>query len=174
MVFKITVRDIIPKLRICSVSDQLEFREYTNFVVIRGLCHVTLIAFTKSGHTNVTGVRSFRQASYFLRLLSQVIGQPELSRDCPVTFVSSTATGRLRREVKLAGLVDRHYSRRVGQPGDLCLNLQYGHFPSLLIRRPSKKGCVQLFCSGKFNIVGCADLGEIHALWSRLSALTRG
>lgn len=177
VVFKLKVKNISSRLRESKIAPELSFKSYTNFDVIRGLCHITLVAFTKSGHTNVTGVRNFEQASHVLNLISQVLQEPELVYE-DIKFVSSTATGRLSDRVELAKIAlgsqrsigGSRIDRRTRKTPIICL--QYGFFPSLIIRHWDKKGCVQLFCSGKFNIVGCSNVEDIVALWSCLNVLT--
>ena len=172
------VKNISSRLRESKIAPELSFKSYTNFDVIRGLCHITLVAFTKSGHTNVTGVRNFEQASHVLNLISQVLREPELVYE-DIKFVSSTTTGRLSGKVELAkvalasqlgGIGGSRIGKRTRKTPIICL--QYGFFPSLIIRHWDKKGCVQLFCSGKFNIVGCSNVEDIAALWSCLNVVT--
>lgn len=119
----------------------------------------------------MTGVRNFEQARHILTLISHVLEQPELTSS-EFIFVSSTASGRVGHEVELAELALG--SNRSGlKRSPVSIRLQYGHFPSLIIRHSNKKGCIQLFCSGKFNIVGCSKLEEIDSLWSCLAAIMR-
>lgn len=172
VVFKINVRDIVFKLRQSKVGALLDFTEYTNFSVIRGLCHLTLIAFTKSGHINITGVRRFDQLRDILILLSNILERDRCLDPNKAEIVSSTATGTVGCEVNLANLVYRYQTENESE-NPLSLYLQYGHFPSLLIRDPKARGCVQLFCSGKFNIVGCKDENSIEKLWRAVTALTK-
>ena len=177
VVFKLRVKNISSRLRESKIAPELNFKSYTNFDVIRGLCHITLVAFTKSGHTNVTGVRNFEQASHVLNLIAQVLQEPELVYE-DIKFVSSTATGRLSDKVELAkvalgsqrGIGGSRINRRTRRTPIICL--QYGSFPSLIIRHRDKKGCVQLFCSGKFNIVGCSNVEDMVALWRCLNVVT--
>ena len=174
VVFKIVIHDLVSRLQQSRVCRHLTFTEYTNFFVIRGLCHLTLIAFTRSGHVNITGVRRFDQLTDILTLLSEVLDSPPDHRLAPdlAEIVSSTASGAVGREVNLAELVCRYQDRAEVERNELLLCLQRGHFPSLLIRRADRGGCVQLFCSGKFNIVGCKNRSDINRLWMSVNALT--
>lgn len=184
VVLKLKIDNVVNRLKWSRVAHHLEFAEYTNFCVIRGLCHVTLIAFTKSGHVNITGVRGFRRARDVFILLSHVLEETSLiqeekgEKSRPITVVSSTATGNIHSKVKLARLIYDYQQqtqdiRKCWYQRELSFTLQYGHFPSLLIRRPNRKGCVQLFGSGKFNIVGCDQLRDIKELWRIVSAIIR-
>ena len=160
------------RLKESRVGQQLLFTDYANFCVIRGLCHLTLIAFAKSGHVNITGVRGFKQLSDILTLLSDVLAISRVKlRSTGVKAVSSTATGAVGHEVNLARLIYKYQAET--NKRKLLLYLQYGHFPSLLIRRADRRGCVQLFCSGKFNIVGCNNEDDIEELWRAVTALTK-
>ena len=193
VVFKVKITNIVSELKRSKIAKHLSFTDYANFSVIRGICHLTLIAFTKSGHVNITGVRSFDQVRDILMLLSDVIDRPSIRIDNiqEVEIVSSTTTGTVDREVNLARIVyryqnDNDYNDIYESPDQdhteaciwlrkesLLLYLQYGHFPSLIIRHPQQKGCIQLFCSGKFNIVGCRHPENIIKLWRLTVALTK-
>ena len=180
IVFKIRVKDIVAKLKSCEVASSLTFKSYSNFCVIKGLCHVTLVAFFKSGHLNITGVRGFHQILAVLSLLSNVLQEPNLLCSGLPSVVSSTVTAKLARDVNLYELtklcernIDRFQSLAVVGGGRLVFSLQRGHFPSLLIRQLDRRGCVQIFCSGRFNIVGCNSLRDIAQSWMIVDALTK-
>lgn len=179
IVFKIRVRDIVAKLKNSEAARNLTFKSYSNFCVIRGLCHVTLIAFLKSGHLNITGVRGFHQILAVLSLLSSVLQEPDLLCNGAPAVVSSTVTAQLAEKVNLSELTklceenNDLLTSDISREGRLVFSLQRGHFPSLLIRQIGQAGCVQLFCSGKFNIIGCKTLWDIAQSWLIANALTK-
>ena len=172
IVFKIKISDVISKLNSSPIREELQFAHHNNFHVVKGIRHLTLIVFSKSGHVNVTGVRGFHQVRDILNLLSDVLRDPSLREEETfrnVSIVSSTATGALNESVQIVRLLQSYH-----EPTDpLNLTIQRGHFPSLLIRRSDQKGCVQLFCNGRFNIVGCVSAGDIDRSWRSVLALTR-
>ena len=179
IVVKIRVNDVVARLKKSEVANSLTFKSYSNFCVIKGLCHVTLIAFSKSGHLNITGVRGFHQILAVLCLLSSVLCDPNLLHNCTPSVVSSTVTGRLAQRVNLHKLTKSCEENSnlsafpIARKGRLVFSLQRGHFPSLLIRQIGHRGCVQVFCSGKFNIVGCNSLWDIAQSWQIANALTK-
>ncbi len=73
----------IDKKAISNIADSLTFKSYSNFCVIRGLCHVTLVAFLKSGHLIITGVRGL--LSIFQKVWQKIKG--ENHRDGPPFFL---------------------------------------------------------------------------------------
>lgn len=144
-------------------------KTFTNYISVK-LASLTLVLFPSTGHVNITGIVSFEQLFSAAALINHVFGYHDL-KQTDLTVVSSTCSGYI---VNSNSNSNQGYSFRPTSWRRLSLQFQgkytftfkRGLFPSVIIRNispaPKWTGCIQLFTSGSYNIVGCKSQKAIE------------
>ena len=165
------------------IDGERDIKRFSNYITLR-LVTFTLVIFPGSGHTNVTGITSFAQLGHLNELLRSVFG-PSLVH--PLRIVSSTASGKIMQikggEQTVYRLnYERWYGLSQTHNGVYSFTFKRGLFPSIIIRQRHRRGsqppqrwsgCIQIFNSGAYNVVGCKTNAAVRDAVSTLAWLLR-
>jgi len=159
----------------CIKEDGESVSVFENYLSVR-LASLTLVLFPSSGHVNVTGIQSFNKLDDATALVSQVFGCQNLS----LRVVSSTCSGIIRgvypnEKYKFSPAA---WAAAAEQYKDTyTVTIRRGLFASVIIRNitrnPSWSGCIQVFNTGRYNIVGCKEEKANRNAIGSLTALLR-
>jgi TATA-box binding protein (TBP) (component of TFIID and TFIIIB) len=159
----------------CIKDDGESVTVFENYLSVR-LASLTLVLFPSSGHVNITGIQSFNKLDDATALVSHVFGCKSLT----LRVVSSTCSGIIHG-------VNPNEKYKFNSTAWVAVAEQYkdmytvtirrGLFASVIIRNiarnPSWSGCIQIFNTGRYNIVGCKEEEAIRNAIGSLTALLR-
>ncbi len=146
----------IPKY-LCEIEN---VHYFSNYVSLR-LASLTVVLFPSSGHINATGINSFKRIKDAYALIRHVFPNNPIQNN-RLNCVSSTSSGRitsLNSDVSFQIDLKLWRNRAKSHHGLYSITIKRGTFSSILIRNLHHtgkwSGCIQVFHTGTYNIMGC-------------------
>ena len=151
-----------------------DIKKFANYFSVK-IASLTIIVFPSSGHINITGITSFTQIPDTSQLLNDVF---QTKTKPKLNIVSSTSTGKIvhTRQLRYRNhpTIWQNIAKIASQK--YTISFQRGVFPSVIIRNisrlnPKWSGCIQIFNTGKYNIIGCKSKKAIKNAIASLTYL---
>lgn len=179
IIVKTKISAFDPKNLPACISQEYDVKHFSNYLSLR-LTTFTLVVFPSSGHVNVTGIASFAQIGHIKALVENLFAQ----RIHKLSIVSSTASGhilclfppqsRLQQPFECRYPLDykKWYALSQRLQAEYSFTFRRGLFPSVIVRNVSDdrgwSGCIQVFKTGSYNVVGCRSKTAIRRAVSTL------
>lgn len=158
-----------------NLLSQAGVKKHSNFYTVRPHAEYVYTVFPKSGHVNVSGIKSFESVgaatNHFLQSLC-------VSVCSPIQCDNSTTSGKLSRPVALFKF-DELARREKNLPFSVSIRPHF--FPAVLLRSKNtsnksegnedQTGSIIIFSNGKFVIVGCKSHSAIEWTKEKLSSI---